>query len=171
MRKSELKVGDYNSFFQTYLNTLGDVSLMDMHQKQLQNFPQFMESIPDAKLHYAYDDGKWTLAEVLLHIIDTERVFQYRALRFSRGDKTPLPGFEQDDYVPNSFANRRSKESLIEEYKIVRKATISLFTNFDRNILETKGITNNAELSVAAIGFIISGHQKHHRNIIRERYL
>ncbi|MBM1106973.1 DinB family protein [Aurantibacter crassamenti] len=171
MRKSELVVGDYHTFYQTYIDTLGDDELIDVHQRQFQNFPKFIESIPDEKLGYAYDRGKWTVAEVLLHVIDTERIFQYRALRFSRGDKTPLPGFEQDDYVPNSLANRRSKESLIEEYKAVRKSTIALFTSLDRPTLEIKGVASNAEMSVAAMGFIISGHQKHHRNILRERYL
>lgn len=171
MRRSELTAGDYNPFYQTYIDTLGDVELMDMHQRQLQNFPEFIESIPDSKLNYAYGEGKWTIAEVIIHIIDTERVFQYRALRFSRGDMTPLPGFEQDDYVPNSNAHRRSKESIIEEYKAVRKSTISLFANFDRQTLRIKGVASNSEMSVAALGFIISGHQKHHRNIIRERYL
>jgi len=171
MRKSELTDGDYNLYYQVYIDTLGDVELMDMHQKQLQNFPEFIESIPDSKLHYAYEDGKWTIAEVLIHIIDAERVFQYRALRFSRGDMNPLPGFEQDDYVPNSNAHRRSKESILEEYRAVRKSTISLFTNLDRQTLQNKGMASNSEMSVAALGFIISGHQKHHRNIIRERYL
>lgn len=171
MRRSELAEGDYNPFYQTYIDALGDVELMDMHQKQLQNFPGFIESIPDSKLNYAYAGGKWTVAEVIIHIIDTERVFQYRALRFSRGDRTPLPGFEQDDYVPNSNADRRSKESIIEEYKAVRKSTIALFANFDRQTLQTRGVASNSEMSVASLGFIISGHQKHHRNVIRERYL
>ncbi len=171
MRKSELSPEDCNSYFQTYIDTLGDVDLTDIHQRQLQNFPEFIVSIPDDKFHYAYDEGKWTIAEALLHIIDAERVFQYRALRFARKDMTPLPGFDQDTYVPNSFGHRRSKESIVEEYKAVRKSTIALFSNFDRQSLKIRGTASGAEVSVAAIGFIISGHQKHHRNIIRERYL
>jgi uncharacterized damage-inducible protein DinB len=171
MRKSELALSDYGAFYQPYIDALGDVELMDIHQRQLQNFPKFIESIPDTKLNYAYDEGKWTVAEVLIHLIDAERVFQYRALRFSRGDLTPLRGFEQDDYVPHSNAGRRSKESITEEYKAVRKSTIALFSNFDRQTLQRKGVASNAKMSVAALGFIISGHQKHHRNIIRERYL
>lgn len=171
MRKSELTPGDCNPYYKSYIDTLGDVELMDIHQNQLQNFPRFIESIPDSKLHYAYDEGKWTIAEVLVHILDTERIFQYRALRFSRKDMTSLPGFEQDDYVPHSNAERRSKESIIEEYKAVRRSTIALFTNFDRQTMQSKGMASNSEMSVAALGFIISGHQKHHRNIIRERYL
>ena len=171
MRRSELISGDYNPFYQTYIDTIGDVELIDIHQKQLQNFPEFIESIPDSKLNYAYEYGKWTIAEAIIHVLDSERVFQYRALRFSRGDMTPLPGFEQDDYVPNSSAHRRSKESIIEEYRAVRKSTISLFANFDRQTLQKRGVASNSEMSVAALGFIISGHQKHHRNIIREHYL
>jgi len=171
MRKSELSATDYNPYYQTYISALGDVELSDIHQRQLQNFPEFLESIPDSKLHFAYEEGKWTIAEVLIHLIDTERVFQYRALRFARADETPVPGFEQDDYVPNSNAHRRSKESIIEEYKAVRRSTIALFSNFNRQTLQNKGVASNSEMSVAALGFIISGHQRHHRNIIRERYL
>lgn len=171
MRRSELAEGDCTPNYKVYIDTLGDVELSDIHQRQLTNFPEFIDSIPDSKLHYSYQEGKWTIAEVILHVIDTERVFQYRAFRFSRADKTSLPGFEQDDYVPNSNAHRRSKESIIEEYKAVRKSTIALYTNIDRQTLQLKGIASNAEMSVAALGFIISGHQKHHRNIIRERYL
>lgn len=171
MRRSELATGDYNLYYQTYIDTLGDVALSDIHQRQLQNFPEFIESIPDSKMNYSYDEGKWTIAEVLLHIIDAERVFQYRALRFSRGDMTELPGFEQDDYVPRSNAGRRSKESILEEYKAVRRSTIALFSNFDRQTLQIKGVASKSEMSVGALGFIISGHQKHHRNIVRERYL
>ena len=171
MRKSELTKEDCNSYYQGYIDTLGDVELSDIHQRQLQNFPQFIESIPDDRFHYAYDEGKWTIAEVLLHLIDAERVFQYRALRFSRGDSTPLPGFDQDKYVPHSNAGRRSRESIIEEYKAVRKSTIALFSNLDRQTLKIKGVASGVEMSVAALGFVISGHQRHHRDIIRERYL
>jgi hypothetical protein len=107
----------------------------------------------------------------LQHIIDSERVFQHRAFRFSRDDKSPLPGFDQDSYAEKSKADRRSKESIIEEYRIVRKSTISLFANLDRNDLEKTGTASSMEWSVAALGFVICGHQKHHRNIVRERYL
>lgn len=171
MRKSELSTTDYNSYYQGYIDALGDIELSDIHQRQLRNFPEFLESIPDSKLHFAYEEGKWTVAEVLIHLIDTERVFQYRALRFARADETPVQGFKQDDYVPNSNAHRRSKESIIEEYKAVRRSTIALFSNFNRQTLQNKGMASNSEMSVAALGFIISGHQRHHRNIIRERYL
>jgi len=171
MRTIELQPGDYNPFYQTYIDALGDVELLDILQRQLKNFPQFLESLPDDKLGFSYAEGKWTLAEVLLHVLDTERVFQYRALRFMRGDKTPLPGFDQDIFVPNSNANRRTKESIIEEYKVVRRSTIALYSNMNGKLLQNVGIASDSPMTVAAMGFIICGHQKHHRNIIRERYL
>jgi len=171
MRTAELNPEDYNPFYQTYVDTLGDIELLDMMRKQLKNFPQFLESLPDDKLHYAYADGKWTLAEALLHILDTERVFQYRALRFMRGDKTPLPGFDQDVYVPNSNASRRTKESIIEEYKVVRRSTLALYSDISSKTLKNIGVASDSPMTVAALGFIICGHQKHHRNVIRERYL
>ncbi len=171
MRTSELKAGDYNPFYQTYIDVLGDVDLLDMLQRQLNNFPQFLESLPDDKLGYAYGEEKWTIAEALVHILDTERVFQYRALRIMRGDETPLPGFDQEVFVPNSNAGRRTKESIVEEYKVIRRSTIALFKNMNGKTLGNTGTVGDSRITVAAMGFIICGHQKHHRNVIRERYL
>ena len=171
MKTSQLKDHEYNPFYRTYIEALGEVNLMDTLRKQLKNYPQFLASIPQEKLLYRYAEGKWTVAEVLLHVLDTERVFQYRALRFARKDLTPLPGFDQDAYVPNSNANSRSIEQLIKEYKAIRESTITLFETFDAATLKLKGVASNAPMSVAAMGFIMCGHQKHHRNILRERYL
>jgi len=171
MRITELKKEEYKPFYQTYIDVLGDVELIDLMRKQLENFPQFLESLPDEKFNYAYAEGKWTIAEALIHVLDTERVFQYRALRFMRADKTPLPGFDQDLFVPNSNAERRTKESIIEEYKAVRRSTIALYSNMNGQALHNMGVASDSTMSVAALGFIICGHQKHHRNVIRERYL
>lgn len=171
MRSIELQPEDYSPFYQTYIDVLGDVELIEMLRRQLKNFPKFLNSLPDEKLGYAYAEGKWTIAEALLHVLDAERVFQYRALRFMRGDKTPLPGFDQDIFVPNSNADRRTKESIIEEYKVIRRSTIALFSNMNGQSLQRKGVASDSPMSVAALGFIICGHQKHHRNVIRERYL
>lgn len=171
MKTSELARSDYNPFYHTYIEVLGEVELMEMMQKQLGNFPEFIESIPESLIHTAYAEGKWTIAEVLLHVIDAERVFQYRALRLGRGDQTPLPGFDQDAYVPLSRAGSRDRKSLISEYESVREASLTLYRNLDDAQLNQYGTVSNSGISVAAIGFIICGHQKHHRNIIRERYL
>jgi uncharacterized damage-inducible protein DinB len=171
MKSSELTSSDYHSFYQPYIDALGEVELMDTMQGQLLNFPQFMESIPGEQWQHSYGLGKWTIAEVLLHVIDAERIFQYRALRIGRKDQTPLPGFDQDAYVPYSGANERGKASIIEEYRAVRGASISLFETFKKEQLLLHGIASNVQVSVGGLGFLICGHQKHHRNIIRERYL
>jgi len=171
MRTSELKIAEPFPFYKTYIDILGDVELLDMLRRQLSNFPKFIDSIPDEKLLYSYEADKWTVAQVLVHVIDSERVFQHRALRFSRGDYTALPGFDQDVYAEHSMADRRSKESLMEEYKIVRKSSIALFADLDRTKLDNVGRASDMPWSVAALGFVICGHQKHHRNVVRERYL
>jgi len=171
MKASELKEGDYNPYYKTYIDKLGDSDLLQTLEKQLNNFPNFMASIPEEKLKYAYAEGKWTVLEALQHIIDTERVFQYRALRFSRNDQTPLQGFDQDDFVPESNANKKSIDSMIAEYKTVRASTISLFASCDEATLKRIGTASNSPMSVGAIGLITCGHQRHHRDIIRERYL
>jgi len=171
MKTSELQFPDPAPFYKTYTTVLGEVELLKTMQNQLENFPKFLGSIPDDKWSYAYAENKWTIAEAIHHIIDTERVFQYRALRFSRGDETSLSGFDQDVFVVGSGANKRSKSSLIAEYQAVRQSTIALFENLNLDALQLKGIASNLEWSVAALGFVICGHQKHHRNIIRERYL
>ncbi len=172
MRKSALQSDEFKEFYGTYLSTLGDdVELMETLIGGKDSFVQFIESIPKEKLAYVYLENKWTVAEVLEHIIDTERVFQYRAFRFSRNDKTPLPGFEQDDYVLQSNANKRSKEDLLNEYLNVRKASISLFNYLDREKLLRTGTASGIQWSVAGLGFVICGHQEHHRRILEERYL
>ena len=148
MRTIELQTGDYNPFYQTYIDALGDWELLDILQQQLKNFPQFLETLPDDKLGFSYAEGKWSLAEVLLHVLDTERVFQYRALRFMRGDKTPLPGFDQDIFVPNSNANRRTKESIVEEYKVIRRSTIALYSNMNGKSLQNIGIASDFPMTV-----------------------
>ena len=171
MKNSELVKGDYHPFYEPYIHAFGEVELMEQLSRQKENFPQFIASIPEDKWHYSYGEGKWTIAEALVHILDAERVFQYRALRFARNDSTNLPGFDQDAYVPNSGAAQMSKEDVIEEYRAVRASTVALFSQFDQETLKRRGKANNAEMSVAALGFIICGHQRHHRNVIRSKYL
>ncbi len=168
---SELTFPKERPFYRNYIDLIGEVPLLEMLERQLENFPKFLRSIPEEKLLYAYAENKWTVAESLVHITDTERVFQHRALRFSRGDTTHLPGFDHHIYVAGSNSNMRSKESLIDEYTVVRQATLSVFKHLDSHALERTGIASDLEWSVGALGFVICGHQRHHRNILRERYL
>lgn len=170
MKRSDLNEGDYHPFYQPYITALGDEDLVSLMERQLQNFPQFLKSIPEEKTYYRYATGKWTVIEVLIHLLDAERVFQYRAMRIARGDKTPLPGFEQNDYVPESGAASRDLKSVIEEYKLVRGSTLALYRTFSEEVLRRTGIASGATVSVGAIGFITCGHQRHHRDILRARY-
>ncbi|MEL6918397.1 MAG: DinB family protein [Bacteroidota bacterium] len=170
MRKSELDTTTYDPYYRGYIQTLKDVELIDALKEEKETFLRFMKNVPIEKLSYAYAEGKWTVAEVLMHIIDAERVFQYRALRFGRNDKTALYGFEQDDFVPESNANKRSRESIVEEFNAVRDSTITLFKSFGTAQLKRIGTASNTPMSVAALGFVIGGHQKHHLNVLVERY-
>tara|TARA_B100000949_G_scaffold235585_1_gene260039 strand:- start:8957 stop:9475 length:519 start_codon:yes stop_codon:yes gene_type:complete len=168
---SELPSSEYNPFYQTYIMALGDVELIEELKNGRKVLLSLFEEIPEEKLNYAYAEGKWSLAEALVHMIDTERIFQYRALCIARNDKTPLPGFDQDNYVPFSNAANRSKKDLIEEYRSVRDATITLFNSFDDEAINRIGIASGSKMSVRALGFIISGHQAHHVRVLKERYL
>lgn len=172
MRLSEIAEGDCPQYYRPYLETLGDVpSLVELMKRQMGNFPEFIRSIPEDLLQYRYADDKWTVAEVLMHVLDTERVFQYRALRFGRKDFTPLPGFDQDAYVPMSMAGERSREDIVDEYLVIRESTLMLFSRLPEERLAWKGTASGHPISTGALGFIICGHQKHHRNILRSRYL
>lgn len=171
MRTTDLSTTDYNPYYRPYIEALGDIELMEGLKLGMDNLIHQIKNIPNEKLTYAYGVGKWTVLEVLVHLIDTERIFQYRALRFYRNDKTPLPGFDQDEYVPVSNANNRSKESIINEYMAVRQSTIALFETFDEGELNRTGMASSAKMSVGAVGLIISGHQKHHQAILESRYL
>ena len=130
-----------------------------------------LDLITEEKGNYVYAYGKWTIKELLVHLIDTERIFCNRALRFARNDQTDLPGYNHDEYVPNSGANERTLNDISNEFNIVRQGTIALFNSFTPEMLERKGTANGNNLTVLAIGFVISGHEKHHVNILDERYL
>jgi uncharacterized damage-inducible protein DinB len=117
-----------------------------------------------------YASGKWSVKEVLGHVCDTERIFAYRALRISRGDRTPIEGFEQDDYVRNGPFAQNPLAELIEEYIAVRRATLSLLRNLDEAAWTRRGTANGKEVSVRALGYMIAGHELHHRRILEEKY-
>ncbi len=171
MLRSDLSTSEYNSYYHNYILALPDVALMDELKDGKEQLLSFVGAIPNERLNYAYAVGKWTVAQVLMHIVDAERIFQYRALRFARNDKTPLVGFEQDNFVLESTADIRTKKEILNEYRTVREATISLFASFDDIVLKRMGTASGSGMSVRAMGFIICGHQTHHLKIIGERYL
>lgn len=172
MKSSQLLENEYSDFNATYIKAAADVeNLFEELEISLHEFIRFVQDIPMDKFDYRYAEGKWTIKEIIQHLIDAERVFAYRALRISRNDKTALPGFEENDYVANTYANERHLQSLLTEMSIVRQSTLALFKSFSEEQLKRVGIASNNEISVRAIGFVIVGHQKHHQNIFKEKYL
>jgi len=166
------KDGEFPPYAIMYIKLLPDDGLLLKHLKE--NFDktkEFILSLPEEKLTYRYAKNKWTIKEILVHIIDDERIYAYRALCFARNDKTELPGFEQDDYALFSNANERSIENILNEYEAVRNATITLFESFDEAALLRKGIANKNKATVRALGYHLAGHELHHINIIKEKYL
>ncbi|PCJ94190.1 MAG: damage-inducible protein DinB [Flavobacteriaceae bacterium] len=172
MRLSELEEYEFEAFYGTYLTTLDNTSeVLDELQNGKKALLALMDTLSPKALQHQYKEGKWTVAEVIVHIMDTERVFTHRALRFSRGDNTPLPGFEQDGYVLECNASDRTIDQLKTEFVAVREASITLFAHMTKEQLKYTGDVGDLKWSVAGIGFTISGHQKHHVNILKERYL
>lgn len=162
---------EYNPYYKTYIDKANHEDIVKGLEDNFETVVRFYKDIPLEKHDYAYATGKWTVKDILLHIIDTERIFSYRALRIGRNDKTPIEGFEQDDYAAFVNTQNRSMQSLIEEYKSVRLATISLFKSYTSANLLLIGEASGSPISVRAIGYIITGHENHHNQIIKERYL
>ena len=130
-----------------------------------------MEPITEEKSLYRYDEGKWSIRDIAQHLIDAEWVFSYRMMRFARGDKTDLPGFDQNEYVEVAHADDRSLTSLLDELKALRTASINLCQSFTQEMMERAGTANGYPFSVKMIAYIISGHTRRHIQVIRERYL
>lgn len=169
MKKSAIQIDP--GYFSRYINLAGDGELDEELEASIRALDELdleaLERVGDR----TYLPGKWTLKTIFQHMIDTERVFQYRALRFGRNDLTPLHGFEQDDYAMAAETDARQLADLLEELKTVRKSSILLFRPLSDEALQRTGIASGNNLSVLAIGFLIAGHQLHHLNIIRTKYL
>ncbi len=158
-------------FYHGYIKTVQEEDLMTGLRKSTKELFDLLNSIPEEKHHYRYDEGKWTVKEVLQHLIDAERVFTYRALRFARKDDTPLPGFNENSFANASRADGRNWNDMVDEFAALRKASEAMFASFDHMQLETSGIASGSPTYVLAIGYIVAGHVNHHCRIIRERYL
>jgi uncharacterized damage-inducible protein DinB len=169
MRRPEKN--EYAPYYETYINDIIDNDPMRSLEDQYQEIQNFFKNLPEEKADYAYSKGKWSIKEVLGHITDTERVMAYRALCISRKEKQSLPGFDQDDYVKESNFKNRTLTNLLEDYRTVRKSTISLFSNFSEDMFNNRGIANGKEVTVLALLYIIAGHEMHHLKILKEKYL
>jgi uncharacterized damage-inducible protein DinB len=166
------KDGEFPPYAIMYIGLLpGDGLLLEHLKENFSAIKKLILSLPEEKLLYRYAKDKWTIKEIIVHIIDDERIYAYRALRFARNDKTELPGFDQDDYVLSSRANQRSIENILEEYEAVRHATIALFNGLPEDSFLRMGTANNNKVTVRALAYHIAGHELHHMNIIKEKYL
>ncbi|HEU0135749.1 MAG TPA: DinB family protein [Flavobacterium sp.] len=171
MNSDQLTSAEYAEFYAPYVASLNNVVLMDELEISVHRFIRFVQDIPMDKYDYRYAEGKWTIKDIIQHLIDAERVFSYRALRFARNDKTELPGFEENHFADEAEGYKRSIQQLLTELAVVRQSTISLFKNFSDDVLLRNGIASGRSMSVRAVGFIIIGHQNHHQRIFTERYL
>ncbi len=165
------KDSEFAAHYKKYVDLVPRGSVLKAMQTQHKALVELIRGLSEEKLAFQYAPGKWTIKEILVHIIDAERIFAYRALRFARHDKTELPGFEENDYAPESQANLRTVESILKEYSVTRKATIEMFKNFTPAMLDRIGIASSNPMSVKALAFSIAGHELHHVNVIKERYL
>lgn len=158
-------------YYQRYIDAAPGNDLIEAFHNSEKQTIDLLSGLDAAKEDHRYAEGKWSIKEVLHHIIDAERVFAYRALRFSRKDGTPLPGFEENDYVPNANTSSRSLSDIMEEFKLVRAATVALFRYMDESMLDFAGIASNKAITPRQLGFAIAGHNVHHLRILKERYL
>lgn len=171
MNTSQLLENEYSGNFGNYIKEAGDGKLIEELEISLHDFIRFVQDIPMDKFDYRYAEGKWTIKDIIQHIMDAERIFVYRALRFSRNDKTSLPGFEEDDYALNTDSNRRSIQELLTEFSALRHSTLLFYKSLSEEQLKRIGTASNNQISVRALGFVIIGHQKHHQKVFKERYL
>jgi hypothetical protein len=162
---------EYLAYYGKYVALVPDDNILEVLSNQLNETLVLLRSVPEARAGFRYAEGKWSVNELLGHIIDTERIFAYRALRFARNDRTPLPGYEQDDYIRNASFDACALADLAAEFESVRRSTLFLFKHLDGEAWMRKGLANESEVSVRALAYIIAGHELHHREILRDRYL
>jgi len=172
MKVTDIQPGEYAPYQEAYIKLVSDEwNITEELEVSLAKFIDFVRDIPFDKYDYRYAEGKWDIKDIIQHVIDSERIFAYRALRIGRGDKTPLPGFEEADYGAAADAGRRHLQELLTELSLVRHSTINLFKSFREEELGRTGTASNYTVSARALGFLIIGHQNHHIKIFKERYL
>lgn len=165
------ETGEYAPYYGKYISLVPEGSIVSILGEQLNDTLSLLRSIPEAQSDKRYAPEKWSIKELVGHVSDTERIFGYRALRFARNDKTPLSGFDQDEYVRNAAFDKRQLNELAVEFEYTRRLNISLFQHLDSKAWQRTGIANDSEASVRALAFIIAGHELHHMKILRTLYL
>jgi len=172
MEKIYKPTDGYPSFFQGYLDCVPDDGYLIQNLSVIrENTEKLIKGLPPEKLNYRYSEGKWTIKDILVHLADSERIFIYRATRIARGDKTDLPGFDEKLFALNAHANNRTLDDILNELSVLRAATIVFIETLDEESLERTGTANGYPISTRLLVNHIYGHQRHHLNIIEERYL
>jgi uncharacterized damage-inducible protein DinB len=171
MTQKRPQSNEYAAYYGKYVMLVPDGNFLEILESELGELKQLLEPLTDAQADFRYASGKWSIKEILGHINDAERVFSYRLLRIARGDQTPLPGFEQDDFVRISNASSRKLSDLLEEFTAIRRSTIALIRSLDDASWLRRGTASGEPITAVAIAFIIAGHVLHHRKIFEEKYL
>lgn len=161
----------FQKYIQRYIDLIPSENWQEELKRTEEKTSAIYSGLTEEQSLFAYAEGKWTLKELLLHLSDTERIFQYRILAFSRGDRHELPGFDEELYAAHSFANTRSLDSLLDEYRTLRRSSVILIETLNPSVLQNTGTANGNLISVETIAQLIAGHNIHHLNIIQERYL
>jgi uncharacterized damage-inducible protein DinB len=164
------EAGEYAEFYANYISKVPGTDVLGILESERLHMAQLFSGRTERDANFRYAPGKWTVKEVLGHITDCERIFTYRALRIARGDQTPLPSFEQDDFVKNGGFAARTLADLAEEFGAVRSASVALFRSFNDEAWSRSGVASQKQVTARAMGFITAGHQVHHRMILEELY-
>lgn len=165
------QTNEYGPYYEKYISLMTESDIRDALAAQPTELRAVLDGVPEEKGAFAYAPGKWSIKELLNHLLDGERIFAYRVLRISRGDATPIEGFEQDDYITNSNANNRTFSSLLDEFELQRRSNLLMLENVDDMASTRMGTASESPVSARAIVYIMGGHIRHHMTILKERYL
>lgn len=163
--------GDYGEYYQSYIDLVKGDDIFRILVEQNMESQNVLNSFSESKGNYRYAEGKWTVKEVIGHMMDVERIFAYRALCIARGENQSLPGMDQNVYVANGNFNKRQLFDLNYEYRLLRESNILLYGGFDKSVLQNRGIASGYDVTVLALMFITAGHEKHHLNVLMEKYI
>jgi len=170
-RRTRPQPDEYNPYFDRYISRVPDADIIDVLGSQIEETVALLKNLPETMGGHRYAPDKWSIREVIGHMSDGERVFSYRALRFSRSDPLPVEGFDENEFVANARFNERTIADLTSEFEHLRRAAIHLYAGLDEEGMSRRGIANQNEISVRALAFVTAGHESHHLDILRTRYL
>jgi hypothetical protein len=165
------QAGEFAEYYSRYIDLVPDGDVLGTLATKIHGTVITLRGVSDADSLKRYEENKWSVREVVGHMIDAERIFAYRALRFARNDQTPLPGFEQDDYIGPAKFDARPWFALISELEAVRQSNLAMFRGFPQDAWPRQGVANDQSTSVRAIAYIVAGHERHHMRVLREKYL